>query len=271
MIAAVDVGGTKTLLAVFNEDGKIVERRRFATPKKYADFCRQLADNVAGLSTKKFTAVAAAFPGKIIRATGVVHAFGNLDWHDVHVRQLLEKIFGKNTRIAIENDSKLAGLSEARALGSKYERVLYVTIGTGISNALVVNGKLDPELIDSEGGQMLFHFEGKLQNWEDFASGRAIKSHYGKHARDITDSATWREITERIGIGVVNLCSVIEPQAVVIGGGVGNHFDRFGEMLKAYVRKHLSDLTDQPVILPAKHAEEAVIYGCYEYLKQSPA
>lgn len=269
MVAAVDVGGTKTLVAVLDETGAITEQIRFETPALFDDFKRELAANVAKLSTKKFDAACGAFPGKIVRDTGVVHAFGNRDWVDVPARVLLQDVFGEGVRIAIENDSKLAGLSEARLISNQYQRVLYITISTGIGNAFVVNGQLDKELADSEAGHMLFHYEGKLQDWEDFASGQAITARYGKQAEDITDKAIWQDITERIGIGVVNLCSVLEPQAVIIGGGVGSHFDRFGDMLKDYVRVHLSDLTDQPVILPARHAEEAVIYGCYEYLKQS--
>jgi predicted NBD/HSP70 family sugar kinase len=107
MYAAVDVGGTKTLVAVFSQDGEIIEKIKFPTPPDYDDFIEQLAENVANLSTKEFQAVGLALPARIDRKHGAGLAFGNLPWENVPARKDTERIF--HAPVTIENDAKLAG------------------------------------------------------------------------------------------------------------------------------------------------------------------
>ena len=83
MYAAIDVGGTKTLIAVFAQSGKLKEQIKFPTPKDYEEFKTELATNVAKLATNEFRCAVVAVPGRINRSSGVVLAFGNLDWENV--------------------------------------------------------------------------------------------------------------------------------------------------------------------------------------------
>ena len=110
MYLAVDIGGTKTLLAAFTQSGKIHASRKFDTPKIYAQFLKLLAENVAALDCDFLSGVVAA-PGKINRDNGVVLAFGNLDWKNIPLRDDVEDI--AHCPMHVENDTKLAGLSEA--------------------------------------------------------------------------------------------------------------------------------------------------------------
>lgn len=262
MIAAVDIGGTKTLIAIFNATGDIIEQVKFPTPPKYEDFKIELAETVAKLSTKNFERTVVALPGRIDRAQGVGIRFGNLPWKNVPVRADLETIF--SCRVLCENDAKLGGLGEA-VLIPRYHRVTYITISTGIGIGTVVDQRIDPAVNDGGGKSMLFEHEGALRPWESFASGKAIFKKYGKRASDIDDPAIWDRIVETWVEGFVEVIALTSPDAIVVGGGAGAHFEKYGEKLTEALQTYQTDMLRIPVILPAKHPEEAVVYGCYAY------
>jgi predicted NBD/HSP70 family sugar kinase len=266
MYLAVDIGGTKTLLAAFSRGGQQLAALKLPTPSQYEKFLKALADSVVKLSTEKMVRACIAVPGRLDRARGMALGYGNLKWGERHIQKDLERLLG--CPVIIENDAKLAGLSEARNL-SQYENVLYVTIGTGISCALITNGRINPGLEDSEAGQMLVEHAGKMVAWEDVSSGKAIVKRYGKKARDINDAAIWRIIAREQSLGLINLISVIQPDVVVIGGGVGANFSKFAAFLEKELKRHETPLIPIPPIKPARHPEKAVIHGCWELLSQA--
>lgn len=266
MNVAIDIGGTKTLLAVQDEDGQMSNPIKFPTDQNYRVFIENLAEHAQELlALGPVSAVVTAIPGRVDRERGVGLDFGNLPWEDVPIRDDIQEIF--NCPVAVENDANLAGLSEALLLGPEFKKVLYITISTGIGTGIIINGVIDPTFADSEGGQMPLEYGDKLVAWESFASGSAIVAKYGKRAADISDEATWREIVPLFAKGILDLLATIQPDAVIIGGGVGSHFDRFGDLLKEELNRFATDLVPIPPILPAQHAEEAVIYGCFELAK----
>lgn len=264
MYLGIDIGGTKTLVASLDGNGVIQEEFRFPTPKIYNEFLKQLAENVEKLATKDFIAAGVGAPGKIDQQHGVVKAFGNLPWRDVPLQADIAHIVP--CPVAIENDANLAGLSEAMLVKDR-SRVLYVTISTGIGTGFIVNQAIDPALDASEGGHMLLECNGKLQAWEDFASGRAIVARFGKRASEIDDPKTWQIIAHNIAIGLIDLIAMIEPEVIVLGGGVGTHFDKFGDYLQSYLKQYDNPMITLPEIRPAARPEQAVVYGCYDFAK----
>lgn len=268
MYLGIDIGGTKTLVACLNNKGVIVERMRFPTPKTYLVFLKELANTVANLSTEKIVAAGVAIPGRVDRKRGIGVAFGNLPWRDVPIQQDIQRIVQAPT--FIENDANLAGLSEAMLL-KQHTCVLYVTISTGIGTGVITNQEIDPEFADSEGGQMLLEHQGKLQTWEDFAAGSAIVRRFGKLAAEINDKKTWNIISQDIAIGLYDLIVFIQPDAVVLGGGVLTHFDKFDDILQAQLRRLATPLTPIPPIYRAQRPDEAVIFGCYDFAKSKIA
>lgn len=265
MILAIDIGATKTLVAYLTEKGDISFQQKFPTPKTYPEWLKQISELLTS-NPHDFSITVVAAPGHIDRDIGEARNFGNLSWGKATLRTDLHKL--TNTQVIVENDTKLAGLSEATYLIGKYKNVLYITISTGISGALVVDGKLDPELQNSEGGHILIEHEGKLQTWEKLASGSTIFKEYGKRASDINDPKVWDKIAYKIALGLYNQLAIIQPDAVVIGGGVGTHFKKYREPLLKHLHAMQNPLVPIPPILGAKHAEEAVVYGCY-YLGRS--
>lgn len=260
MYLGVDVGGTKTLVAVLDEHGAIKEQAKFHTPDTYEHFLLELRHLATQLKTQDFKAGGIAIPGRIDRQHGRAYNLGNLGWKDINVQHDVEKIF--NCPVAVENDAKLAALSEATLIKDKYHKVLYVTISTGIGYGLVVDGKIDTSIGDTGGRGLKLEHQGKLVSWEDFASGHAIVERYGKIAHDITDKETWQAICRDLAQGLIQLIAIMEPEAIVIGGSVGTYFERYGDILAAELKKYELPMVKLPRLLKAHHAEEAVVYGC---------
>lgn len=267
MILGIDVGGTKTLVAALDKHGVIKEKIKFPTPDNYDDFGPLLKQALSDLETKDFAAAGVGIPGNVNRKHGIGIRFGNLDWKNVPIQQDVEKV--AKCPAIIENDAKLAGLSEAMLLKNSYKKVMYLTVSTGIGYALVVNGVLDTNISDAGGHGMKFEYHGKFTEWEDFASGRAIVELYGKRAEDIHDEATWTKICKNISVGLIELIMVLEPEVIVIGGSVGTYFDRYGKILEKVLDEYKLPITKYPKLVGAKRAEEAVIYGCYDIAKQT--
>lgn len=267
MYVGVDIGGTKTFAAVLDENGVITEQIRIPTSKDYEEFLSNLSQAVSKLKCKKFSSGGSGIPAtKIDRKNGIALAFGNLPWKNVPIQTDLEKIC--QCPIAVENDAKLGALSEYMLLKDKYASVLYVTVSTGIGYGLVVDGVIDTSVGDGGGRTIMLDNQGKLEPWEDFASGKAILEHYGKPAKDIEDENIWKAISRDLAKGFIHLIAVMQPEVIVIGGGVGNYFNRFGKFLEEDIKKSEMPLVKLPVLMEAQRPEEAVIYGCYDIAKQ---
>ncbi|MCA9337565.1 ROK family protein [Candidatus Saccharibacteria bacterium] len=265
MYLAIDIGGSKTLLGVFTDKGNLKESLRFATPKQYDDFLASLLRNLRLLKTDDFKAVCLAAPGRIDYENGVGIRFGNLDWENVPLKKDVENLTHSPT--IVENDARLAGLSEAKNIMKKYKKVLYITISTGIGYSLIVNGVINQSIGTSGGRGMVFERNGRSMPWEEFASGKAITKQYGLRASDIDDPTIWKAIVRNFAVGITELIATLQPEVVIFGGGVGAHFDKFGSLLQTELKRFATPMTPVPPLLMAKRPEEAVIYGCFELAK----
>ena len=268
MYLGIDVGATKTLLAVFDSEGKILKQHKVPTPKKYPDFLTQLEKALQEFKQYHISACCCALPGKVDRRRGVGLVFGNLAWHLVPIKNDLAGLLD-HAKILVENDSNLAGLHEALIFHKKYKKVLYITVGTGIGDGIIINGKIDPDFADSESGQMVLDYGGKLTRWEDIASGRALVERYGMHGSKIQDPKIWRQYAKDLSLGLVELVAALQPDVIIIGGSIGTHFNKYGHFLRAELKRHENPMVPMPPLAQASKPQEAVIYGCYDYIKQS--
>ena len=263
MIVAVDTGGTKTLVTAFSRDGQVGEMVKFPTPKKEADYLETLTSTLQSrYGGQRIEAVVIAMPAIVRDGTAIW--CNNLHWKNFNVKKALTGVLG-NAPIYVENDANLAGLAETRSREPMPLSSLYVTVSTGIGTGMTTNGVIDPGLRNSEGGRMLVEYNGRLREWESFASGKAIYHAYDKYARDITSKKTWNEIADRISRGFLVAIPLIQPDIIIIGGSIGTYFDNYGDQLKSILTAHLPEHIPCPKLVPAKHPEQAVIYGCYYY------
>ena len=245
------------MVACFDDKGNIVQQLKFPTSPDYEQFLKDLKTNVANLKNSSFSIASFGLPGSLNRQDGILISAGNLSWKNRSVKKDFTEVL--DCPVLIENEANMAGFSDAKLVADSYKKVLYITIGTGIGIAIIENGIIDITKGDSGGKHITLNHNGKQEEWEDFASGRAIVKQYGKKARDITDAKIWQEIVNNLALGIKELLAEIEPDAVIIGGGVGANFDKFGKLLGSKF--------DVP-ILKAQHPEEAVLYGCYELARQ---
>ncbi len=268
MIIGVDIGGTKTLIASFGPGGKIEKEHSFSTPQDYSDFIQEFKKHITSFLTDDISVICVGVPGLLDRKAGIVHSLGNLPWIEEKIVHDLSEAASKR-KVIIENDSKLAGLSEVRALNTPPARALYLTISTGIGGALLVNGELSDDMIDMELGKTPLLFENELTHWENFASGKAFFEQYGKHGDNVDDPLTWQAYAQdRLGPGLLAACSYLQVDTIIFGGGLGHHCHHFNDYLAPYLDERLHAIVKRPQTLKsAKHGKNAVIYGCYEYAK----
>ncbi|HEX8181970.1 MAG TPA: ROK family protein [Candidatus Saccharimonadales bacterium] len=266
MYVGIDIGGSKILAASLDDNGVILQKVRIPTPKQYDDFLVELKKAVKDFGDHDFHGAGVAVPGRIDRKHGIGRVFGNLPWRDVPIQHDIEKIL--HCPVVLEHDPSLAALSEAMLI-KHIDKVLYVTISTGIGAGLVVGGKIDANFAGSEAGQMIIEHQDKLVSWESFAAGSAVVRRYGKFAQDIPvrDTATWHAIARDISRGLIELIALTEPDIIVIGGSVGIYFDRYQKFLVAELDKFASPLVPIPPIKSAERPDEAVLYGCYDLAK----
>lgn len=263
MIVAVDTGGTKTLITLFSRAGVAGKKIKFPTPPNQNDYLALLKETLRQeYGGQRIEAIVVALPATVV--DGVAVWFGNLDWKNLDIAKELKDVLGP-TDVFVENDANLAGLAETRSRNPMPKSSLYVTVSTGIGTGITTNGKIDPGLRLSEGGQMPVEFQGKIQTWESMASGKTIHNIYGKYARDIHDKKTWDEIADRISRGFLAAIPLLQPEVIIIGGSIGTYFKEYSNELKSILVEKLPDHIKIPKIVSAKHPEEAVIYGCYYY------
>lgn len=270
MIIGIDIGGTKTLVAVFAENGKLLKQVRFETPQDYDEFIQKLSQVTAKLEARKGKIACVAVSGLLDRQKGTAISLGNLPWRDINIRRDIAEVLG--LPVYIENDSKLAGIAEARRITDQYSRIVYITLSTGIGTALVIKGKLSRDTVDSEVGKMPLLHNGKIIAWENFASGRAFYEKYKKNAVDVDDDEIWQEYAGFVNEGLGVVCATFQPEAIVFGGGLGQRLSRFKHYLVPYLEKNLHSNVRQPKeLLTTQYKGQSVIYGCYEYAKDKLA
>ena len=265
MLVTIDTGGTKTLISSFGRDGKMGESIKFPTPGEPAEYAKMLKQVVRErYGHKHVDAIIMAMPGVIDK--GVVKWAPNIGhgWQNVPVYKMLHDML-PGVPVLIENDVKLAGLGEARIMHPIPTSVMYISISTGIGIGVIEDGKIDKAMRKSEAGHMFIEYDGRVQRYESFASGKSIVKIYKKFAREITSKRTWRQIADRISRGLLVLVPVIQPDVIVFGGSVGTYYERYGAYLKEILANHLPDHIPNPKLVQAKHPEEAVVYGCYYY------
>ena len=233
----IDVGGTKCLGVVIDASMRVVDEARVATPGH-----GELVDTLAAMigDFGDADAVGIGLPG-LITADGVIRSSPNLPGaFDLAVGDDLRARIGRAVRVG--NDATCAALAEwtcgaARGLDTFW----MVTLGTGIGGGLVANGGLvtGSQGFAGEIGHMTVDPGGRRCGcgmsgcWERYASGSALTEVAGvdvfARVRTGDDAArtAMDEWSRWVGIGLANLVNAIDPEAIVIGGGVVEEASEF--------------------------------------------
>lgn len=264
MIIAVDTGGTKTLVAGFSRDGKLLHSKRLPTPRDFAEYTAQtlqLIRDVAGNDT--IESIAVALPGVVV--DNIALRCPRLGWENVDIHTPIVAEF-PGIPVHIGNDADIAGIGEARVLSPMPTLAIYITFSTGIGAGFAIDGKLVKGIDRFEPGKAVLEYDRKFRLWEDFASGKALYEIHGRYASDITDPEIWHEFAQRMACGLMVIIPMFEPDYLIIGGSLGTYFDRYEHALLGAIKRHVpAKYLTKTQIVQAKYPEEAVIYGGYHY------
>lgn len=149
IVGAIDIGGTKTLVALVDAEGSILARRLMPTEatrgtddliRRIVRALRELARE-QNIRLKDVRKLGCSVPGPLDREQGIVRFSPNLGWQDVPLVELLREHLSMN--IEIEDDARCAALGEAwLGAARKLENAVYVTISTGIGGGVILGGQL---------------------------------------------------------------------------------------------------------------------------------
>ena len=253
MYLAIDIGGTKTLIALFSRRGRVIRRRKFRTAQGYKSFIHDLETNLSGFTGRRVKSVTVAIPGIVQKNYSV--RFGNRKWDNIDLINPLKKLF--DCPIWFENDANLATLYESYRLPGK---TVFLTFSTGIGGGVVEKNRILPESNGFEPGHKLYEYNGETKEWEDIAAASALESYYHvDKATDLRKQEQIEDIAKRISLGLPDIVSEYSPKRIVIGGPMGKIF--------RLLEKHLPSDLGVKYARP-KRPTESVIYGCYIYAKQ---
>ena len=244
----IDIGGTAIKAGLYRDD-QLEPLPAVATPRQPDEIVQAVIDIAREHRAVEATGVAvAAFVDASRRSIALSP---NIDWAD---RPLADEVEAAIERpIAVENDANAAGFAEyARGAGARSRSMVMLTLGTGVGGAVILDGDVvtGPRGMAAELGHIIVEPGGERCGCgqrgcvETVSSGTAMMSQVArKLGRDVSQPAALEhelaqnpslrdEVVSRAARGLVlalaNLQAVLDPEVVVIGGGVT---DRLGASL----------------------------------------
>lgn len=261
------------------------------------------------LSPKAIKKICVGCPGPFDRKSGKILDLPNLrPWKGFALKGELKKKF--KVSILLENDANLAALGEATfGAGKGYENILYITFSTGIGGGFIHNNQIYHGASGDafEIGHMILDKDGekcgcgKYGCLEAIASGSAIEKKakflaqkhknsklyklYKKFGeikvedvlecvklKDKVSIKIWRDALGYLGIGIANLIQVVNPDIIVIGGGIAKSWNLMFAPLKKYLKKYSWErpLSSSKVV-KAKLGDRSADWGGYYLCSRSRA
>jgi len=259
----VDLGGTKIEALGLDVAGREVFRKRVPTPR--GDYGATLAA-IAGLVKEAGDGtVGVGIPGALSRATGLVKNANSTWLIGKPLQQDLEKAIGREIRLA--NDANCFALSEAvDGAGQGAGVVFGVILGTGVGGGIVVRGEVltGPNAIAGEWGHNPLPLPegsdlplrpcycGRSGCIETYLSGPALE-------RDGGEAALGR-YEERLARALAGVINILDPDVIVLGGGVSKVARLYQSVPKLWQRHVFSDQVATR-LLPPRHGDASGVRG----------
>jgi len=271
-----------------------------------AAMVRESIESSPGMGSGEVVGIGIGSPGPLNRASGLVLETPNLGWRDFPLRDLVREATGLPA--TLDNDANCATYGKRwQGAGRGAKTLVGLTLGTGIGGGLVLGGELYHGASDAAGefGHMTIDTTGrkcKCGNYgclEAYASGPNIAARAlegleagvesilpelvdGKTS-EITAATVYeavvlgdafaeevmKETAKVLGVGIANLVNALNPDAVVIAGGVTQAGDHLFEPLRKEVRRRaFRSAVDACRILPAALPETAGVIGAAGVFKK---
>lgn len=299
-ILGIDIGGTKTTVGVAAQNGKLLLHKRILTPNVLGPdinlgMILPAAFELVQKQGERVRAIGIGCGGPLDRKTGTLHKVSNLPgWEGI----CLTEIFSDEFRAPayLDNDATAAALGEARfGAGKGVENFVYFTVSTGIGGGIIIGGKPYRGCCENaaEFGHMKISSEGPACNCGDrgcleaYSSGTSIariaREGLSAHPKsklseldEITAEAVaaaaaegdeyarevWSNAMRNLGLGVANVVNALNPELVILGGGVTKAGDMFFEPVRQVVKERAMDALATDVgIVPAANGDLTGLIG----------
>ncbi len=253
----VDIGGTKILIVVTDLDGEVIFKEKVKTTNNISEIIRLIMDALSKneIPLHKIIGMGVGVPGIANVEEGVIYEAPALNWTNINLREELSEHFP--FPIFINNDVNCAALGE-RWLGSgkNSDDLFFIVLGTGVGSAIIANGELlmgsafrsgeiaynvcEEDLRDNPG---LTQHADEFGLFEKKVSGTALGSH-GFSSEQLFEeynsgnekaAAIIDKFTERLSIQLCNVINLLNPEKVVIGGGVSESMETVIQQIREKV------------------------------------
>lgn len=250
---AVDIGGTNIKWGVVNENGEIIKKGKFPTPRQADATAEELVGKLGEVALQlkgefQLEGLAMSAPGAVNDASGYIDGASALPYiHGPHIRGLVEEATG--LKMHMENDANCAALAEVwKGSASDVEDALFVVIGTGIGGAVIKDRKLHTgkNLMAGEFGYMVLEPDFEKGTFANFSSTGATsqiiirvetakglepgtltgEQVFEMAAEGDTDAiASIEKFYQNVALGIFNLQHIYDPAKVIIGGAISSRAD----------------------------------------------
>lgn len=263
MYIVLDVGRTKTRLGISLHKDKLDKIVIFDTPHDPDQLINSIKTVLSDMTDEKPKALVLGVKGVFDETKSAIVSFPPTpSWLNKPIRQQLEKAF--ECSVVLENDAALAGLGEAiKGAGQGYKIISFITVGTGVGGARIVDGQIDQNSLGFEPGHQIIDVEKNLQ-LEDLVGGEALERRYGQKPENIKDPEIWHEVEKNLAVGIYNSITEWSPDVVVLSGGVSNNLN------VGNIYKHMAEVNTiypfLPEIKKGTLGDSAALWGGLVYL-----
>lgn len=290
----VDIGGTKIIVALVNEQGEIEKQLQFATQAERGaeSIIFQICENVDQL--KKEVPAHSRIKGIGVVSAGIIDHLTivtatNLGWNNVPIGEMIQKNCG--LPVVLGNDANLSAVAEyVWGVNKQDENLIYITVSTGIGAGIVSNAELVKGVSNSAGEfghiSMDIHGErcgcGNIGCLELYCSGTAIAKKANATLSPLPDQQAWttKDVLEQasaghagankivdeaafyLANGIVSLIHLFNPSQIVLGGGVlSENLILFNRLFATIKERALPDLLSRTTIRRTELGKEIAVLG----------
>ena len=278
----IDIGGTKIAAGLVTEAGHVVRSVRCPTPLTGGASILDAALGLARtLASDPVTAIGIGTGGQVDVGRGVILSATSLlpGWTGTAVKASFERVFG--LPCTVDNDVNALAVGESRfGAGCGLATVLYLALGTGVGGALLLGGRVHRGATGSGGefGHLLLTTDetAPRRTLEDWASGPGLARTYGELTGRALSAEMIAAEAERdpagpaaqaiartgacLGFGLASLANALDPNLIVIGGGLAALGDALLEPARRTLgRFALPGPARCPVVLAALGSDASVI------------
>lgn len=298
-VFGVDIGGTTVKLGLFDTEGNVLDKWEIPTrteedgSKILPDIADSIRDKMKLIDKASVMGVGVGAPGPI-DSEGIVHRAVNLGWGTFSVKNTLEELL--NIPVMAGNDANVAALGEMWMGGGQgYKDLIVVTLGTGVGGGIINNGKILTGAMGAAGEIGHIHVNdseeeicgcGNRGCLEQYSSATGITRLANQlleasskdsvlrqgevSAKTVFDAVKARdplavEVAEKfgkyLGDALASVAGVVNPEAIVIGGGVSKAGEVLIDFIRPHYEKNVFHSNRQVVFTLATLGNDAGIYG----------